>query len=133
MFSKKCFCKENNSKIVRPLLAALSVNGLNKFLCLNCSSLFHSSQCSSVLLPPLHESWRSGDQPGDRRHGRHLRLRLEPPQRHPGVQPRPSYRPGQSCHDLPLCNARLGRGADHAGCEEEDDADPFGGATRARQ
>ena len=29
MFSKKCFCKENISKIVRPLLATLSVNGLN--------------------------------------------------------------------------------------------------------
>ena len=28
MFSKKCFCKGNISKIVRPLLAALSVNGL---------------------------------------------------------------------------------------------------------
>ena len=28
MFSKKCFCKENISKIVRPLLTALSVNGL---------------------------------------------------------------------------------------------------------
>ena len=27
-FKKKCFCKENISKIVRPLLAALSVNGL---------------------------------------------------------------------------------------------------------
>ena len=28
MFSKKCFCKGNISEIVRPLLAALSVNGL---------------------------------------------------------------------------------------------------------
>ena len=28
MFSKKCFCKENISKMVRPLLAAPSVNGL---------------------------------------------------------------------------------------------------------
>ena len=27
-FKKKCFCKENISKIVRPLLAAMSVNGL---------------------------------------------------------------------------------------------------------
>ena len=29
MFPKKCFCKGNISKIVRPLLAALSVNGLS--------------------------------------------------------------------------------------------------------
>ena len=29
MFSKKCFCKGNIAKIVRPPLAALSVNGLN--------------------------------------------------------------------------------------------------------
>ena len=28
MFSRKCVCKLNISKIVRPLLAALSVNGL---------------------------------------------------------------------------------------------------------
>ena len=28
VFKKKCFCKENISKIVRPLLAALSVNGI---------------------------------------------------------------------------------------------------------
>ena len=28
MFRKKCFCKENISKIVRPLLATVSVNGL---------------------------------------------------------------------------------------------------------
>ena len=35
MFSKKCFCKENVSKIVRPLLAALSVNVLTS-LVLSC-------------------------------------------------------------------------------------------------
>ena len=29
---KKCFCKENISKIVRPLLAAMSVNGLKKWM-----------------------------------------------------------------------------------------------------
>ena len=28
MFSRKCVCKLNISKIVRPLLAALSVNGI---------------------------------------------------------------------------------------------------------
>ena len=33
MFSRKCFCKGNiPKKIVRPLLAALSVNGLSKQL-----------------------------------------------------------------------------------------------------
>ena len=29
MFSRKCVCKLNISKIVRPLLAPLSVNGLS--------------------------------------------------------------------------------------------------------
>ena len=31
MFSRKCVCKLNIPKIVRPLLAALSVNGLTIF------------------------------------------------------------------------------------------------------
>ena len=32
MFSKICFCKENISKEIRPLLAALSVNGLTIYM-----------------------------------------------------------------------------------------------------
>ena len=46
-FQKKCFCTENISKIVRPLLAALSVNGLrvNLILLRECC-YFHS-----IILP----------------------------------------------------------------------------------
>ena len=44
MFSKKCFCKENISKIVRPLSAALSVNGLIKTL-----TRLHNATCIMVL------------------------------------------------------------------------------------
>ena len=41
MFSKKCFCKENISKIVRPLLAALSINGLKQHIPLFSFQMLH--------------------------------------------------------------------------------------------
>ena len=51
MFSKKCVCKLNIFKIVRPLLAALSVNGLisnDQLLCME-SSISSYHQNSVVL------------------------------------------------------------------------------------
>ena len=46
MLSKKCFCKGNISKIVRPLLAALSVNGLTY----SCSELSLTSLLGPMIL-----------------------------------------------------------------------------------
>ena len=41
MFSKKCFCKENISKIVRPLLGAVSINGLSMLEDVNSKDLHY--------------------------------------------------------------------------------------------
>lgn len=52
--------------------------------------VFVSVRCSTgrsaVLLPAVHTGRRSRHQPGERRHCRHLRLRLESPQRHPSTR-----------------------------------------------
>ena len=50
MFSIKCFCKENISKIFRPLLAALSVNGLTYSL----SCLYFCRELSATFSRLAH-------------------------------------------------------------------------------
>ncbi len=44
----------------------------------------HSAGRASVRVPAVDSRRRPRDQPGDGRHRHHLRLRLEPAQRHPG-------------------------------------------------
>ena len=60
MFSKKCFCKENISKSVRPLLAALSVNGLTMLLPAvfhqNCQAAFGFCEYENQSVPVTLDS-----------------------------------------------------------------------------
>uniref|UniRef100_A0A8U7NU87 Uncharacterized protein n=1 Tax=Corvus moneduloides TaxID=1196302 RepID=A0A8U7NU87_CORMO len=86
---------------------------------------------AAVLFPAVDAGRGPRHQPGDGRHRGHLRLGLEPPQRHPGLQPGAPHRPGQQGDDLPLRDAGLGGGADHAGGQAQDDADAPGGAPGA--
>ncbi len=51
-----------------------------------------SSWCLSVLFLALHQSGRFRHQLGHSRHGRHLRLGLEPSQRHTGIKGRQPLR-----------------------------------------
>mmetsp|Transcript_4197 Transcript_4197/g.9110 ORF Transcript_4197/g.9110 Transcript_4197/m.9110 type:complete len:210 (+) Transcript_4197:1104-1733(+) len=63
---------------------------------------------------------RPRHQPGDSRHGDHLRLGLESAQRHPGAQPGASAGTSQQGDDLSPGDAMDGRGAHRADGEEED-------------
>ena len=77
MFSKKCFCKENISKFVRPLLAALSVNGLiltkRKPLFSYLHALLQECQASTSVIMVLFKPNQAGKMAGQKLH---LRARL---------------------------------------------------------
>ena len=58
--SKKCFCKQNISKIVRPVLAAVNVNGLKALMTVWSKGLPLTASCLSPVttvrlrIPPGH-------------------------------------------------------------------------------
>ena len=79
-----------NVKFVKDWLKDRFLNGSMNLM--NWTVYFPSSWSTAVLFPVVDASWWAGHQPGLSRHSRHLWLRLEPPQWHPGTEtmcPRP--------------------------------------------
>ena len=60
----------------------------------------------SIRLPPLHQSWRAGDKSYRCRHCHHLRLGLEPAERHPGDGTSASHWADDGCQDIPTAHTQ---------------------------